>query len=81
MGAEVTLIDTAAAVARRVACLAGGLLLSADAPKGGAVQLWTSAAPAQLEGFAQRWLRWPVSAQALGGLPPPVGATPPASTT
>ncbi|NBW48116.1 MAG: glutamate racemase, partial [Betaproteobacteria bacterium] len=82
MGAEVTLIDTAAAVARRVASLVGGPLLpTAGTPEGGAVQMWTSAAPAQLEAFAQRWLGWTVSARPLGGPPPPLEATQPASTT
>jgi glutamate racemase len=82
LGPEVVLIDTAAAVARRVASLVGGWPPPpSGTPQASAVQMWTSAAPARLEGFAQRWLQWTVSAQALGALPPPVGAAPPAAAT
>jgi glutamate racemase len=83
MGPEVTLVDTADAVARRAASLVTGsagqtaLLeklgpagklgpLQPLEPTGRDLEMWTSAAPTDLERFALRWLSWSISAQPLG---------------
>jgi glutamate racemase len=83
MGPEVTLVDTADAVARRAASLVSGsagqtaLLgklgpagklapLQPLEPTGRDLEMWTSAAPTDLERFALRWLSWSISAQPLG---------------
>lgn len=70
MGTDVAIIDTADAVARRTADLAGGLEHRghADADE----QSWTSGDPSQLQDFAQRWLGWTFKAGVFSA-PPPQG--------
>lgn len=79
MGAEVRLIDTAEAVARRAASLVVRLYPSGDFAQpaghppspplntavGGGARFWTSGDPRWLESFAARWLGWAISAQRL----------------
>lgn len=62
MGSEVSIVDTAQAVARRAASLLmAGECNGATRPD----EFWTSGDPTALESFAQRWLGWTISAQRL----------------
>jgi glutamate racemase len=60
----VTLLDTAAAVARQTARLAQGGS-STSAPAGGRLLAWSSGDPGVLSRFAARWLGWALDVQAL----------------
>ncbi len=77
LGPGTTLVDTADAVARRVASLLGDPAFAAGAGPGG-LRLFSTADPVALQQAAQRWLGGGTAAQALH-LPAP--ATPSATAT
>lgn len=65
LGPQVTLLDTAHAVARRTAAL-----LSQNHPQtghatSGAIELWTTGSPEHLKAIANEWLGWQLSAHVL----------------
>ena len=64
LGPNVTLLDTAEAVARRTAALLGAAS-PATSGRDGTVQLWSSGDPAHLQKLAMNWLGWHLPVQAL----------------
>lgn len=83
MGTTVSIIDTAQAVARRAASLMPPARdhTRASSKRCQSVEFWTTGAPKQLEGFAQHWLSWTISAQSLTPLPSVGQASGPAAAT
>lgn len=66
LGPDVTLLDTAQAVAKRTAHLLSEVTVIRSGPRStGTTQLWTTGSPAHLQELAQTWLGWPLTATAI----------------
>lgn len=65
LGPSVILLDTADAVARRTADLLARSSVKTEQATSGAIELWTTGAPAHLETVASTWLGWHLHAKQL----------------